>query len=726
MAPLGAGGAPAGLSPNTATPNDANSLSVNPGSPQSPLPAARSSSKPQLLRQHHSLIEKVRDWESEETDLKGGSDKTRGTGEEDEQQPGKARFVKDPEGELTHDDTTVDVVTVPCPGGDALKSWTRDGLISRYFGAPSMRDAEVERQGPAPSWVRQGIRREANTARILLYAHPEVEDGTTLSSLADAFLEELRLERTSSDKEAKTTLQRPLVFIGHSIGGLVVKMALAKAARDIRYEDILRDCYGVAFFGTPHQGSSYFAMPTLARSIQSILQLSKPLPTSVTDDLRVGNRLLLHADEDFKAIAHDLRVWTLYETIDSKLSGGDSGGNAESVYFTAPLTSMKSAILGMRQERIFPLQSDHANVASFGRHNTHTLRLFLHQLGDLIDRADASVGDDDSEGYRWTLNLEQKVTVEVHGFFEDPPSVSDGVVRAWSTRLPLSEFLRKGPEECLSERLNEVEGVPEEGRFLRTRGKTMSLTEMDNQRLRRELAVKEGLGIRNQLIRQSQVSPPISPVIRPVDALPRVSSNSVPGRSPQSMPEILGGGTRRLSTPAPGHVRRISTPTHYSTPMRRASPLIRAEFEQDLAMDRLSPALRPRSMVSTGRSVSDQSSRMEYRDFPRFSQPARSRSSTGGGAGPDHNTVDNMYDDDDDSLANSPVLPEAVVAIRKVIAEGGRGKPPETVIVDEVPAAFVKPEVSARKFVWVHLAHNNPTWVKVRCAGSFYYDATRD
>lgn len=163
--------------------------------------------------------------------------------------PPKTRFTKDPEGELTYDETTVDVVTVPCPGGDALRSWNRDGLMSRYFGAPSMRDPEVEKTGFAPSWVRQGIRREADVARILLYEHPDVEAGSTLGALADVFLEELRAVRVSDDDGGKMQRQRPLLFLGHSVGGIVVKIALAKASRDARYEDILRDCYGVAFFG---------------------------------------------------------------------------------------------------------------------------------------------------------------------------------------------------------------------------------------------------------------------------------------------------------------------------------------------------------------------------------------------------------------------------------------------------------------------------------------------
>ncbi|KOS17214.1 Protein SERAC1 [Escovopsis weberi] len=433
---------------------------------------------------------------SKDKDTKQGSKKRRvaATG----------RFTIDPEGELTHDETSVDVVTVPCPGGHALKSWNRDGLVGRYFGAPSMRDAEVseaDRQGP--SWVRQGIRREADRARILLYEHPEMVQGTTLNKLAMALLESLRKLRADEGQE------RPLIFISHSVGGLVVKMALVKASRDPKYESMMRECYGVAFFGTPHQGSSYFSKSSLASSIQSMLQLSAPMPQSLTCELRMGNSLLLHIDEDFKTVSDDLHVWTFYETIDSRLSGSASGD----VYFTAPLTSIKSAILGMRQERIFPLQSDHANIASFGRHNSHTLKLFLRQLTSQIVRAD--LNSKEGQNGRQTFNLEQKVHVEVHGFFhEAAEDMVDGTIRAWSTRLPLRDFLSKGPEECLSERLNEVDDPPDESRFLAKRGRTV-VAEIGSTRSMspppRPMTVKDALGISQDLPSQAKKPKKIIP-----------------------------------------------------------------------------------------------------------------------------------------------------------------------------------------------------------------------
>lgn len=443
----------------------------------------------------------------------------------------------------------------------------------------------------------------------------------------------------------------------------------------------------------------------------------------------MGNSLLLRVDEDFKAVSNDTQIWTFYETIDSRLSSGGgninkgdntnsnvaksgtpanmgTGSDARDIYFTAPLTSIKSAILGMRQERIFPLQSDHANIASFGRHNVHSLRMFLKQLASEIARADESVVESGSSG-QWTLGLEQKVNVEVHGFFDDPPAGQqpreDGsIVRAWSTRLPLKEFLRKGPEECLSDRLNEVEGSPEPGRFLRSRGRTSVMERgppnegnEDDVRVHERgqrasiafpipnpMTVRDALGIQDHQAHTGFVTSPASPIIRPVD-MTRLHAHSAPV-SPPRVP----------ATPSSAGL------SPKSGPMRQPSPLIRADFEQDLAVDRLSPPLRGRVGRSVSRSFSlgSDGSRFEYRDFPPFSQRSQS-------------AVEEAVVSDSEDLETSPRLPSAVVAIPKAIKDVA--KPSEAVVIEDGPMAFVKPDVKARKFVWVHVPFNNPTWAKV-------------
>ena len=462
--------------------------------------------------------------------------------------------------------------------------------------------------------------------------------------------------------------------------------------------------------GTPHQGSSYFAMPNLAASIQALLQLSTPLPPSITDDLRVGNVVLTRADDEFRAVSNDMLVWTFYETIDSRLSGGTStkvaGSHSHDMGFTAPLTSVKSAILGMRQESIFPLQSDHANMASFGRNNVHTLRVFLKQLAAQINRADANWAEANDTG-TWALDVEQKVNVEVHGFYNGPPSVGEelSTTRTWSTRLPLREFLAKGPDRCLNDRISELERTPERGRIPSTGGELPGFPGSGRASVRvpftqgmAPLTVQNALGIQDRQRVISIASTPGSPILRPVDEV-----HAHPSRHSAPMVTPL----RPMTPPS----RAISP---RSSPMQSPSPLIRADFEQDLALDRLSPPLRGRARRSISRSFSlgSDGSHFEYRDFPPFSQRSRS-------------AVDEAVAGDADDLDASPRLPQSVIAMRKV-ATAARHRTSESVIIDEVPTALSRSELQNRKFAWVHLPFNNPTWVKVSKLVSEYRALSND
>lgn len=73
---------------------------------------------------------------------------------------------------------------------------------------------------------------------------------------------------------------RPIVFIAHSVGGLVVKqlLACAKASNEPQWTNILKQTKGVVFLATPHLG---FWIPRLGRLIglqKSALELSKRNP----------------------------------------------------------------------------------------------------------------------------------------------------------------------------------------------------------------------------------------------------------------------------------------------------------------------------------------------------------------------------------------------------------------------------------------------------------------
>ncbi|KAK4164520.1 hypothetical protein QBC43DRAFT_344393 [Cladorrhinum sp. PSN259] len=384
-----------------------------------------------------------------------------------------------------YNDTTVDIIAVPCPGADPIQTWIYDhdsstdsllparsaSFMSRsihnsrsshgsrnesqqepqhdsHHGSNHSVSSSVRRSSP---WVTYKLRNRVNgTARVFLYRHRCLAEGMTLKTLSNDLLEQV-----SKIREGKGS--RPLFFIAHSIGGLVVKNALVRASQKTKYQEIMDDCHGVTFFGTPHRGSSYMSMPNLKHSIQDLLQLEAPLPSSLVDQIRVNNPTLLELHNQFVDIASELRLWSFYETQECLLSGSGEGFSNE-VQFTAPLVSVKSAILELWQEDPLGIDTDHARLASFGN-NEEILASYLGDLAGAIQKAEELSTD------HHPLRLKAIVQVEVIGFYDDTTiaqqyvdqdqdSQSGSIIRLYATKYPFKDFLRKGPEKCLSERLH--------------------------------------------------------------------------------------------------------------------------------------------------------------------------------------------------------------------------------------------------------------------------------
>ena len=175
--------------------------------------------------------------------------------------PGFEQIDGDIEG-CGYNETTVDIIAVPCIGASSIDTWARDPLTEGYFAFPSTNELDkysTVKELPDSSvlsptinrvlskashlWIRQGIRKEVNRARVMLYRHRELAEGMTIETAADDLIQELMKMRMGLEKS------RPIFFICHSIGGLVVKSALVKARKREDLRPLVFDCHGITFFG---------------------------------------------------------------------------------------------------------------------------------------------------------------------------------------------------------------------------------------------------------------------------------------------------------------------------------------------------------------------------------------------------------------------------------------------------------------------------------------------
>ena len=71
------------------------------------------------------------------------------------------------------------------------------------------------------------------------------------------------LSSVADSRISSVDRQRPIVWVTHSLGGIVVKDALNQSRTTSTYlKDVLPATYGVCFLGTPHRGSSLAALGT--------------------------------------------------------------------------------------------------------------------------------------------------------------------------------------------------------------------------------------------------------------------------------------------------------------------------------------------------------------------------------------------------------------------------------------------------------------------------------
>ncbi|KAI9763363.1 MAG: hypothetical protein M1840_000555 [Geoglossum simile] len=150
----------------------------------------------------------------------------------------------------TESKSLVDVVAVHGIGADPDTTWTTQRV----------------------NWLKdeQMLPFAVPDTRILRFAYESQWLGKEalqqrLSLVADQLLHSLMGSR-------KTCTQRPIVFIGHCFGGLVIEKALLNARlHEEDYPDIIRSVAGIIFLGTPHRGSSSQSAASLIATIASSL-----------------------------------------------------------------------------------------------------------------------------------------------------------------------------------------------------------------------------------------------------------------------------------------------------------------------------------------------------------------------------------------------------------------------------------------------------------------------
>lgn len=161
-------------------------------------------------------------------------------------------------------------------------------------------------------WVRDLLPKDVEMARLLFFNY----DSTTYNDAPQKQLEDYASDlllafHRSILREHRTEKIRPLLFVCHSYGGLVIKEALVQALQDTgQNADILDNVKGIIFLGTPHFGTQY---SSYARQFALLLDRLGSNP-DIFLPLTVNSTRLIVLHDRFMEYFRDLIMINFFET----------------------------------------------------------------------------------------------------------------------------------------------------------------------------------------------------------------------------------------------------------------------------------------------------------------------------------------------------------------------------------------------------------------------------
>ncbi|CAI4213338.1 unnamed protein product [Parascedosporium putredinis] len=186
---------------------------------------------------------------------------------------------------------TVDLILIHGLHGDAIKSWTNPE--TKAF------------------WPRDFLPLDIPQARVFTFGYDaDAVFGSTTANIVDHAKD--LLSSLVDEREEEPEITRPIIFIAHSLGGIIAKQALFSASIERQYYCIKESTLGVVFFGTPHRGSDKLEYGKVLADVAS--KIMNAPRSALLQALKANSHTLLQLTTDFRHQLPQYHVVSFYET----------------------------------------------------------------------------------------------------------------------------------------------------------------------------------------------------------------------------------------------------------------------------------------------------------------------------------------------------------------------------------------------------------------------------
>ncbi|RDW87769.1 hypothetical protein BP5796_03463 [Coleophoma crateriformis] len=301
------------------------------------------------------------------------------------------------------DGIAADIIFVHGLGGHAIHSW-RSRTSSEF-------------------WIVDFLPQDVKHARIMTYGYDTTLDiggkqhhgKKSINSLAKSMLEEICTMRYD-----EATQKRPIIFMGHSLGGLVIKEALVTASKSKGHKPwqrIFQSCQSLVFFGVPNLGMSFEELARMVDGSESE-QLVRDLLVDNDHDTRP---LLQRLNEEFvECLQHrnDLDILCYYETkLSPRISKEKDQGISHRGTLIVNQASAAYTGLTARSYNILELEGDHRSMVKFAERNRTGYRGLSRRIKQFIDRA-IETGRSDFIDFSTKLTTEDQACIQSLAYTE--------------------------------------------------------------------------------------------------------------------------------------------------------------------------------------------------------------------------------------------------------------------------------------------------------------------